>query len=104
MNRLFLCRQQTTVLRGMAAIIIALFHVFIEWQLPRVVNVMGSICVALFLLLSGFGIHESYKTTGNTFPTCARFLQVLDAVPHSLSGRHQFPGNLSGSLTPGVIR
>lgn len=60
MNRLFLCRQQTTVLRGMAAIIIALFHVFIEWQLPRVVNVMGSICVALFLLLSGFGIHESY--------------------------------------------
>ena len=58
----FLCRQQTTVLRGMAAIIIAVFHVFIEWQLPRVVNVMGSICVALFLLLSGFEIHESYKT------------------------------------------
>ena len=60
----FLCRQQTTVLRGMAAIIIAVFHVFIEWQLPRVVNVMGSISVALFLLLSGFGIHESYKTNG----------------------------------------
>lgn len=47
MNRLFLCRQQTTVLRGMAAIIIALFHVFIDWQLPRVVNVMGSISVVL---------------------------------------------------------
>ena len=60
----FLCRQQTNVLRGMAAIIIAVFHVFIEWHLPRVVNVMGSVSVALFLLLSGFGIHESYKVNG----------------------------------------
>lgn len=64
MSTLFLSRQQTTVLRGIAAIIIALFHVFIAWQWPRVVNIAGSVSVALFLLLSGFGIHESYKVNG----------------------------------------
>lgn len=60
----FLSRQQTDVLRGLAAIIIAVFHVLIEWECHRVVNIMGSVSVALFLFLSGFGIHESYKAKG----------------------------------------
>ena len=60
----FLSRQQTDVLRGLAAIIIAVFHVLIEWECHRVVNIMGSVSVALFLFLSGFGIHESYKARG----------------------------------------
>ena len=59
-----LSRQQSDVIRGMAAIIIAIFHVLIEWQCPRVVNIFGSVCVAAFLFLSGFGIHESYKKNG----------------------------------------
>ncbi|MBR1682041.1 MAG: acyltransferase [Bacteroidaceae bacterium] len=59
-----LSRQQTNVLRGMAAIVIAVFHVLIAWQCHRVVNIMGSVSVAVFLVLSGFGIHESYQKNG----------------------------------------
>ena len=57
----FLQRDYTNCLRGIAAVIIVVFHVLITWDCPRVVNLPGSVAVALFLFLSGFGIHESYK-------------------------------------------
>ncbi len=57
-------RQQTDVLRGMAAIVIAVFHVLIQWHCHRVVNLPGSVAVAMFLVLSGFGLNESYKRSG----------------------------------------
>lgn len=60
----FLQRDYTNCLRGIAAVIIVVFHLLITWDCPRVVNLPGSVAVALFLFLSGFGIHESYKKNG----------------------------------------
>ena len=31
---------------------------------PRIVNILGSIGVAAFLFISGFGLNESYKKSG----------------------------------------
>lgn len=64
MNTTLLCRQHTDALRGMAAILIALFHVFLEWDVHRSLNIVGSICVAIFLFLSGYGLQQSYKQGG----------------------------------------
>ena len=57
-------QKETTSVRGMAILMIAIFHLFIAWEWPRVVNLPGSVGVAAFLFLSGFGINESYKKTG----------------------------------------
>ena len=57
-------QKETTSVRGMAILMIAIFHLFIAWEWPRVVNLPGSVGVAAFLFLSGYGINESYKKTG----------------------------------------
>lgn len=57
-------RDQTNCLRGIAALLILVFHVLIEWNMPRYVNLTGSVAVAMFLFLSGFGVHESFKQHG----------------------------------------
>lgn len=54
-------RNQTNFIRGILILLIAIFHVLLEWDVPRYFNLTGSVCVAGFLFLSGFGIHESYK-------------------------------------------
>lgn len=56
-------QKETTSVRGVAILTIAIFHLFIAWEWPRVVNLPGSVGVAAFLFLSGFGINESYKKT-----------------------------------------
>ena len=57
-------RKQTNCLRGLAALLIATGHILIDWHAPRVVNITGSVGVAMFLVLSGYGINESYKKNG----------------------------------------
>ena len=57
-------QKETTSVRGMAILMIAIFNLFIAWEWPRVVNLPGSVGVAAFLFLSGYGINESYKKTG----------------------------------------
>ena len=57
-------RKQTNCLRGLAALLIAIGHILIDWHAPRVVNITGSVGVAMFLVLSGYGINESYKKNG----------------------------------------
>lgn len=56
----------TNCAKGVAAVMIVVFHLFIAWQWPRVVNVFGSVGVAMFLFMSGFGINESWKKNGLT--------------------------------------
>lgn len=60
---MILDRNETNCVRGLAALIIVIFHLFIAWEFPRVVNLAESVAVAAFLFLSGFGINESYKKT-----------------------------------------
>lgn len=57
-------QKETTSVRGMAILMIAIFHLFIAWEWQRIVNLPPSIGVATFLFLSGYGINESYKKTG----------------------------------------
>lgn len=55
-------RTYTDCVRGMSALIIIVFHVLIFWDFPRVVNLPGSVAVAAFLFLSGYGVNESFKS------------------------------------------
>lgn len=73
----FLCREQTVVLRGLAALLIAVFHVFLSWNFPRIFNVWGSVEVAVFLFLSGYGLQLSYKKNKLTDFWKKRFRRVI---------------------------
>jgi peptidoglycan/LPS O-acetylase OafA/YrhL len=63
-------RDQTNCLRGIAALLILVFHVLIEWNMPRYVNLTGSVAVAGSVALSG-------------------------AFATALPMRHQLAGNIS---------
>lgn len=76
-------REQTNCLRGIAILLIAIFHVLLWWGgMPRYINLTGSVCVAAFLFLSGFGIHESYKKTGLKHYWHKRFKRII--LPYTL--------------------
>lgn len=57
-------RKNTDALRGASALMIVFFHVLLQWGCHRAFNIWGSIAVAVFLFLSGYGINESYKAHG----------------------------------------
>lgn len=64
-NSHILSRDNTLWLQGASAMMIMLMHFVMQLDgYPRVLNVLGSVGVAVFLFLSGFGINESYKTRG----------------------------------------
>lgn len=60
----FFNREQTTVLRGIAALMIVVLHVAIAWECHRVVNLPGSVFISAFIVMSGYGLNESYKRVG----------------------------------------
>lgn len=80
---------QTNGLRGVAALIIVVFHLLIAWEFPRIVNLPGSVAVAMFLFLSGFGIHESYKRNGLTHFWRKKFRRII--LPYALFITVQIP-------------
>ncbi len=51
----------TNCVRGVAALVIVVFHVLIHFDISRLFNLPGSVAVAAFLFLSGYGINESFK-------------------------------------------
>ena len=57
-------RSNTQALRGIAALGILLFHVLLGLRLSPLVNMLGGLFVAVFLVLSGFGLEESYRQRG----------------------------------------
>ena len=76
-------RSYTTCVRGISILLIAIFHVLLTWDgMPRYINLTGSVCVAAFLFLSGFGIHESYKKYGLTNYWFKRFKRII--LPYTL--------------------
>ena len=59
-----LTRDNTLWTQGISAIMIMLMHFIMQIDgYPRALNILGSIGVAAFLFISGFGINESYKNT-----------------------------------------
>lgn len=60
-----LSRDNTLWTQGISALMIMLMHFIMETEsYPRAFNILGSIGVAAFLFISGFGINESYKCNG----------------------------------------
>lgn len=56
----FMSIQHTSICRAVAAIIIILQHVSGRFGI-RYLTPLGGIGVAIFLILSGYGLNESYK-------------------------------------------
>lgn len=60
-----LSRSNTLWTQGISALMIMLMHFVMQTDgYPRFLNILGSIGVAAFLFISGFGINESYKASG----------------------------------------
>lgn len=56
----FLSKNHTTILKGIAIICVVINHVGMQYNI-HITNVLGPIGVAIFLVLSGYGINESFK-------------------------------------------
>ncbi len=51
--------------QGVSALLIMMFHFFMLTECySRIFNIVGSVCVAAFLFISGFGLNESFKKDG----------------------------------------
>ena len=73
-----LSRQNTLWMQGVSALLIMLMHFVMQLEdYPRFFNIFGSVAVAVFLFISGFGINESYKTHGINNFWKKRFLRVI---------------------------
>ena len=73
-----LSRQNTLWMQGVSALLIMLMHFVMQLEgYPRFFNIFGSVAVAVFLFISGFGINESYKINGINSFWKKRFLRVI---------------------------
>ena len=73
-----LSRQNTLWMQGVSALLIMLMHFVMQLEgYPRFFNIFGSVAVAVFLFISGFGINESYKTHSINNFWKKRFLRVI---------------------------
>lgn len=65
-------KRVTNICKGIAVILMLIHHIFPgmtgyglklanTWVLPQVA-ILGKVCVSIFLVLSGYGLYESYKT------------------------------------------
>lgn len=59
----FMSKSHTNICRGVAAIIIVFQHVAGGFGV-RYLTPLGGIGVAIFLILSGYGLNESFKRKG----------------------------------------
>ena len=72
-----LSRENTQWMQGAAALKIMLFHFLMQTEYyPRIFNVL-SFTVTVFILISGFGLNESYKKNGLSGFWHKRFLRVI---------------------------
>lgn len=57
-------RTNTQALKGFAAIAIFVFHILLGYNISPIFNMWGGHFVAVFLILSGYGIEESFREKG----------------------------------------
>lgn len=62
--RLYYTREKTVAIRGIAALAIYIFHILLQLDITPLFNPWGGLFVAVFLVLSGYGINESYNNKG----------------------------------------
>ena len=77
----FLDKENTTSMKGVAILLITISHMGDGFHITTFVS-LGGIGVALFLVLSGYGMMESYKKNGLMGFWKKRLLRVL--VPYIL--------------------
>ncbi len=78
MNTKILSRENTLWMQGVSALLIMLMHFVMQLDsYPRFFNIFGSVAVAVFLFLSGYGINESYKARGLAGFWRRRFVRVV---------------------------
>ena len=63
-NIVFMGQDYTQMLKGIAIIIIMLGHCSGLWVCGRLLTPFGGIGVSLFLIMSGYGLNESYLKRG----------------------------------------
>lgn len=56
--------ERTYAIRGVAILGIVLLHILIAWDISPVFNFGGGVLVTVFLILSGYGLHESFLRRG----------------------------------------
>ena len=59
-----LSRTNTQALKGFAAIGIIVFHIIWGFHISPLFNMWGAFLVTMFLILSGYGIEESFRVNG----------------------------------------
>ena len=59
-----LSRTNTQALKGFAIIAIIILHILWEFEAPRFFNVWDAPFVTVFLILSGYGLEESFRKNG----------------------------------------
>ena len=65
-------------MQGVSAFLIMLMHFVMQIDgYPRFFNIFGSVAVAVFLFISGYGINESYKIHGIRGFWRKRFIRVI---------------------------
>ena len=78
MNEKILSRDNTLWMQGVSALLIMLMHFVMQIDgYPRFFNIFGSVAVAVFLFISGYGINESYKAHGINGFWKRRFIRVI---------------------------
>ncbi len=70
-------RATTNSLRGLAILVIVLFHVILYYGISPLFNLPVSVAVAAFLFLSGYGVNESWKKRGLAHFWLKRFRRII---------------------------
>lgn len=76
-NNTYLTINKTIAIRGISAIAILVFHILIGLNISPIFNLWGGMFVAVFLILSGYGINESYHHHGLSNYWHKRFTKVI---------------------------
>ena len=99
-----LSRESTQALKGFAAIAIFLFHILLSFDITPIFNLWGGLFVAVFLILSGYGIEESFRKNGLEGYWMKRLQKVvLPSAFFILAYNYLFPYILpDGDLSPGA--
>lgn len=73
-------RSYTTILKGIAILLVLICH--FSGNMSRIFTPLGGIGVAMFLVLSGYGLNESYKKNGLHKFWSKRFIRLW--IPYAI--------------------
>ncbi|MFR2271367.1 MAG: acyltransferase family protein [Clostridium sp.] len=72
----FLSYKYTNIMKGIAIILVLINHIGQSYKVS-VIEPLGAVGVCIFLILSGYGINEAYKRSGEKDYFIKRFKRVI---------------------------